>query len=232
MLYLIPTPIGNLEDITLRAINVIKSCEILICEDPRHTGQLLKLLDIEKPKKLVQLSRNQEINWKDINEIIEEMKMRQDNQPEFMVGLVCDAGTPGISDPGKLIIQKMWEHNLKFTVLPGPTSLIPTIVASGMITKDWSFKGFLPIKKGRQTFWKELVNSQTATVIFESVHRMERTIEEIKTHLPPNRLIFIAREISKLHETYWRGNVESLVVKNITFKGEFVIVIGGVEDVI
>jgi 16S rRNA (cytidine1402-2'-O)-methyltransferase len=232
MLYLIPTPIGNLEDITMRAVKIIKSCEILICEDPRHTGQLLKLLDIEKPKKLIQLSKNQEINWKDLNQIIDDLEKHKNNQPEFIVGLVCDAGTPGISDPGKMIVQKMWERNLKFTVLPGATSLIPTIVAAGMTTKDWSFKGFLPIKKGRQTFWKDLVESQTATIIFESVHRMERTIEEMKTHLPPNRLVFIAKEISKLHETYLRTSVEMLNVKDIVLKGEFVVVIGGVEDVI
>lgn len=231
MLYLIPTPIGNLEDITLRAINKLKSCSILICEDPRHTGQLLKLLNIEKQAKMVQLSKNQEINWKDLNKIIDELDNNKNTEPELMVGLVCDAGTPGISDPGKMIIQKMWERNLKFTVLPGATSLIPTIVASGMITKDWSFKGFLPVKKGRQTIWKEMAASQTATVFFESVHRMERTIQEIKTYLPPNRLIFIAREISKLHESYWRGNVETLNTENITFKGEFVVVVGGVDDV-
>ena len=230
MLYVVPTPIGNLEDITLRAKRLLSESTTILSEDPRSTAQLLKLLEIKKDQKLVQLSKNQEINFKGIDEVISQLKAGEDK--DVVISLVCDAGTPAISDPGKVVIQKIWENNLKFTVLPGATSLIPAVVASGMLTKDWSFKGFLPIKKGRQTLWKEIAAGQTATAIFESVHRMEKTIVEMQTYLPPNRLIFIAREISKLHETYWRGKVEDLNITNIKLKGEFVVVIGSLEDIL
>ena len=232
MLYVIPTPVGNLEDITIRAKRILTEAKILLCEDPRSTAMLLKLLEIKSDQKLIQLSKKQEINFKGIEEVISELKKHATDENDYIIGLVCDAGTPGISDPGKVVIQKLWENNLTFTVLPGATSLIPAVVASGMLTKDWCFKGFLPIKKGRQTMWKEITQSQVANVIFESVHRMEKTILEMKEYLPPNRLIFIAREISKLHETYWRGKIEDLDPKQVTLKGEFVLVIGGVEDIV
>jgi 16S rRNA (cytidine1402-2'-O)-methyltransferase len=232
MLYVIPTPVGNLEDITVRAKRILSEAKILLCEDPRSTAMLLKLLDIKNDQKLIQLSKKQEINFKGIDQAIVELKQHNNNENDFLVGLVCDAGTPGISDPGKVVIQKLWENNLEFTILPGATSLIPAVVASGMLTKDWCFKGFLPIKKGRQTTWKEIAKSQIASVIFESVHRMEKSILEMKEYLPPNRLVFIAREISKLHEAYWRGKIEDLDPKQVTLKGEFVLVIGGVEDIL
>ena len=259
MLYFVPTPIGNLEDITVRAKRILSESKIVIAEDPSKTMQLFNLLGIAKPEKFIQLSKNQEINWKEILPVLESLSLKNsfnDNkvEPRFLKGqsrtlskedklkveqsllynisIVCDAGSPGISDPGKIIVQKLWEIEVLFTILPGATSLIPTIVASGMITEDWTFRGFLPIKKGRQTFWKEQSTNQTASIIFESVHRMEKTVLEMKQYLPANRLVFIAREISKLHETYWRGKVEDLDVKNITFKGEFVLVIGGFEDII
>jgi 16S rRNA (cytidine1402-2'-O)-methyltransferase len=232
MLYVVPTPVGNLEDITIRAKRILSEAKILLCEDPRSTALLLKLLDIRNDQKLIQLSKKQEINFKGIDEVISELKKHSTDEKEFTIALVCDAGTPGISDPGKVVIQKLWDNSLGFTVLPGATSAIPAIVASGMLTKDWCFKGFLPIKKGRQTMWKEIASSQTSSVMFESVHRMEKTIHEIQTYLPYNRLIFIAREISKLHETYWRGKVEDLSITKIKLKGEFVLVIGGVEDVV
>ena len=227
MLTFVPVPIGNLGDITLRAIETLKTAHILIAEDPRVTGKLLMLLGItyspETKPKYITYIRNNEFNQAPIYDALESLKLNDQN-----VVVVSDAGTPGISDPGFLIIRKAQELGLTYTILPGATALIPAAVGSGLIGKEFTFLGFLPLKKGRQTLWKWIALCEYPVVIYESNHRIAKFIVEAQTFLTPNTQISIAREISKLHEQYWMGTVAELDTLTIVEKGEFVIVIRNV----
>jgi 16S rRNA (cytidine1402-2'-O)-methyltransferase len=222
MLYVIPTPIGNLDDMTIRSLEIIKNCHTLICEDPRNTAQLLQLLKIEKTPKLIQYVSNHNFNYSKIYEALSQDLI---NDSQSYIGLVSDAGSPCLSDPGREVIQIAIELGLKYSVLPGANAVIPAVAASGFVAKEFSFMGFLPVKKGRNKNWNDIIRSQYPIVLFESKHRINKLIEEIKSNLDPQRKLCICREISKLHESIWSGKVGQLDEYQLVDKGEFVVVI-------
>ncbi len=235
MLYFVPVPIGNLEDITLRAIKLLEKAQTIISEDPRQTGKLIQLLDLKTTAKYIQVTKNQHFNQTQITKELELLaKTEQQNtdpENEQIVCVVSDAGTPGLSDPGIEIIQIAQELKLKYTVLPGSNALVPSIVASGLVWKEFWFVGFLPIKKGRNKQWKKIATSEIPVVLYESVHRMEKFLAECKENLPLEREICIIKDISKLHEVILRTKVSEIDNLNLNFKGEFAMVIGGAEKV-
>lgn len=248
MLYIVPTPIGNLEDITLRSLRLFSSCQTIITEDSRHTRKLFELLKIDNKPKFIDITRNHNLNWHGINQELDNLALNQleiqtqtalDSsleggdigklKNENITLLVTDAGTPGISDPGFEILQMALEKGLKFEVLPGANGIIPAVVCSGIVSKEFLFLGFLPIKKGRQTAWQKISASEYPVVVYESVHRIEKFITESKEYLEPARKITICKDLSKLFENVWRGSIADLENYKPTLKGEFIVVIGGVD---
>ncbi|MDO8444428.1 MAG: 16S rRNA (cytidine(1402)-2'-O)-methyltransferase [bacterium] len=225
-LYIVATPIGNRDDITLRALEILKSVDLIACEDTRHTGQLLAHYEIKKP--LVSYFQHSQLSKVEL--IIDELKNGKD------IALVTDAGTPGISDPGQALIWKIRELSSindqlssKVIPIPGPSALAAIASVSGMIEKEFYFAGFLPKKKGRQTKFKQLSNLDVPVIIYESANRLERTLEDIKTYFSPDSEVFIGREMTKMFEEYWGGNIEEIIadLKNHQLKGEVALVVKG-----
>jgi 16S rRNA (cytidine1402-2'-O)-methyltransferase len=200
-LTIIPTPIGNLEDITLRSINALKSVDVILCEDTRHSVKLLKHLEISKPLQAYHMHNEHA----QVERLIEEMQ----NGKNY--GLVSDAGTPGISDPGFLLSRACVENDIEVLTLPGPTALIPALVSSGLPCNNFYFEGFLPHKKGRQTRLKFLATLDCTIALYESPHRIVKTVKQIGEFINPEQYIVIGREISKLHEEFLRGTVSEIV---------------------
>ena len=218
-LYIVPTPIGNLEDITLRAIRILQEADLILAEDTRNSSFLLKHLNISKPLK----SYHQHNEHKILQELLELLNQGKN------IALISDAGTPGISDPGFLLVREAIQHNIPVCTLPGPTALIPALVNSGLPCNEFSFYGFLPQKKGRQTKLKQLALEEKTFVVYESPFRLVKLLEELKTHLDPNRTACVCRELSKLFEENKRGSVDELIsyFKEKTVKGEIVVVVQG-----
>jgi 16S rRNA (cytidine1402-2'-O)-methyltransferase len=239
MLYIVPTPIGNLEDITIRSLKVLEKAKILLCEDPKITHKLLELLKVENKPKFVQLERNHSFNEKEITTTLESLKgdepLIEDcfyTQPKMkleddsnIIALVSDAGTPGISDPAFEVLKVAQNLNIDYTTLPGATAAIPAAVNSNLITKEFLFLGFIPLKKGRQSEWKRIAASTTPVVIYESCHRIAKFITEASQFLEPNSKISITQEISKTFENIWVSKIQNLPSYPLVEKGEFVIVI-------
>jgi 16S rRNA (cytidine1402-2'-O)-methyltransferase len=225
MLYVIPTPIGNLDDITWRAVKLLSTVDTLLCEDSRSVRKLLTLLEISHKPQMIDLTRYHQFNFAGIRKILDILL----ENPEQQVGLVTDTGTPGISDPGREVIQLAQEKQVEYTVLPGATALIPAVVASGLVAKEFHFVGFLPIKKGRQTKWQEITQSSSPIVLLESVHRLSKFLREAQEYLSPSRYLSIHNEISKKFERRWLSRVKELpqLTEEIVYKGEFCVVIEG-----
>jgi 16S rRNA (cytidine1402-2'-O)-methyltransferase len=221
MLYFVPTPIGNLGDITLRATQLLTTAKIIITEDSRQTRKLLDLLNIENKPQFVDIVRNHNLNRDGIQKTLAFLQVN----PEAEVLLMTDAGTPGISDPGREVIHMSQAMGVKYTILPGANAVIPAVVASGLVSKEFLFIGFLPIKKGRQQTWQEIIRSQYPCVIYESVHRIQKLINEITENLELERKVCICKDISKLYEKIWFGSVQELRKFELVEKGEFVLVI-------
>ncbi|MCL2039360.1 MAG: 16S rRNA (cytidine(1402)-2'-O)-methyltransferase [Bacteroidetes bacterium] len=219
-LYIVPTPIGNLKDITLRALEVLKNVDIIACEDTRRSGLLLKSLDIS--------SKNRLRSYHDYNEGTKTIQIINEIKNGKSVALISDAGTPCISDPGYKLVSSAKENNIKIVSLPGPTALITALVTSGMAVHNFTFIGFPPAKKGRQTFIKDVVNAENTTILYESSHKILKLIKEI-AELDSNRNIFISREITKIYEEHISFNTSSFLKNeiNIVEKGEFVVIIEG-----
>ena len=218
-LYFIPTPIGNLEDMTIRALRLLSTAEIIACEDTRVTGQLLKQYSIT-PQKLYSC---REHNEKSVSEYL-----CQEVQNGKRVCYVSDAGTPGISDPGMILIQTAITMHIPYHVLPGATALIPALVQSGFETDDWCFMGFPPHKKGRESFISSVAQRPNVIILYESPYRIIDLLESFDKHESLNkRLIYVIREITKKFEQAFRGiSTEILQEMNEqNTKGEFVIVI-------
>ncbi len=218
MLYLIPTPIGNKEDITLRALRLFKELKYIISEDTRTTKKLLGMYAIDyKDKDFLSLT-----SFTDKGKLTHYLNIIKAND----VGVVSEAGTPGLSDPGKSLIQLCNEYQIPFTVLPGANALVPAIVGAGFDTSEFTYLGFLPTKKGRQTKIKEIMKSEIPVFIYESVHRMEKLLEELKLNGFSGK-IAIARELSKMFEQYFTGTldeaIEMITTKKLPIKGEFVV---------
>jgi 16S rRNA (cytidine1402-2'-O)-methyltransferase len=223
MLYIVPTPIGNLEDITLRAITTLKSVDVILTEDTRTSGKLLKHFNIDKPL----WSFHAYNEHKALMNIVDQIKSGKS------MALISDAGTPGISDPGYLLVRACQQHDIKVSCLPGPTALIPAIVSSGMTTDRFCYEGFLPHKKGRQSRWKAIAEMDCTIILYESSHRIIKCIEEIIEFLGPQRKVCVCREISKMYEEFRPSTAED-ALKHYTAhpaKGEIVVIIEGQEKV-
>ncbi|MBU2018332.1 MAG: 16S rRNA (cytidine(1402)-2'-O)-methyltransferase, partial [Bacteroidetes bacterium] len=218
-LVLVPTPIGNLEDITLRALRILKECDVIYAEDTRVTKRLLNHYDITK----------QLIAFHAHNEHRALEKVVQHIEAGSCSVLVSDAGTPGISDPGFLLARACIEKGIKVTCLPGPAAFIPALVGSGMACDRFIFEGFLPHKKGRQTKWLGFQEEERTMVLYESPHRLIKCLEEIKEYLGADRKVCVVREISKMFETYHRDSAENLIQYFTTTapKGEIVVIVEG-----
>lgn len=219
MLYVVPTPIGNLADLTFRAVEVLRDVDYILAEDTRTTGKLLTHYNISNEVRSYHAHNEHRITPR----VIEDLRAGQN------IAIVSDAGTPGISDPGYLLVHAALETDLPVTCLPGANSIIPAIVLSGFPSDRFSFEGFLPHKKGRQKRWQELGQKSETTVIFESPHRLLRFLKEANEHLAQDRLLAVIREISKMHESVHRGTAAELLdffSKNSDkVRGELVIVI-------
>lgn len=214
-LYLVATPIGNLEDITLRAIKTLKQVDIIVAEDTRHTLQLLNHLEISKP--LISYHRhNEEIKSKDLINLLLEGKN---------IALVSDAGTPVISDPGEEIVKIAIQNNIEIIPIPGACALITALISSGIDSKEFTFMGFLPLnKKLRKEKLSEIQNSTKTIILYEAPHKIKNTLEDL-ANLTEERKIVLARELTKIHEEFITGTAKELVEKINTPKGEFVIII-------
>lgn len=218
-LILVPTPIGNLEDITLRSLRIFKECDFILAEDTRVTNKLLNHFEIKKP--IYAFHAHNE--HKTLENVIS--KIAGANQ----VVLVSDAGTPGISDPGFLLARACVENDIELECLPGPTALIPALVASGMACDRFCFEGFLPHKKGRQTRFLQLVDEERTMVLYESPHRLVKCLTQIGEFLGEDRNVCVVREVSKMFETYHRGTAIELqnYFTQTAPKGEIVVIIEG-----
>lgn len=219
-LYIIPTPIGNLEDITLRAIRILKEADILLAEDTRTSGFLLKHFEIDKKI----YSHHQHNEHKTVSFISLEILSGK------TVALMSDAGTPGISDPGFLLVRECIKNNIEVECLPGPTAFVPALVQSGLPCDRFVFEGFLPHKKGRKTKFEELAMEERTIVLYESPYRVIKTLEQIIEFLGADRKVCVSRELTKKFEENVRGTANEVLehFKQKEPKGEFVIIIEGV----
>lgn len=218
-LYIVATPIGNLEDITLRAIRILKEVDIIAAEDTRHTLKLLNHLEISKP--LISYHRhNEEIKTEElINKLLEGKN----------IAIVSDAGTPVISDPGGEIVKEAIKNNIKVTPIPGACAAITALIASGMDAKEFTFIGFLPQnKKNRKEKLEQIQNEERTTILYEAPHKLLQTLEDLKSYIE-NRKIVLARELTKIHEEYKTGTIEELEAQIKEPKGEYVILIDKAE---
>ncbi len=219
MLSIVSTPIGNLEDITLRALRILKEAYYIACEDTRVTGQLLGYYDIPNNGRL--LSFHSHSGFSKLDKIIELLKEGKH------IALVSDAGTPGISDPGFVLIRRAVEEGITVVPIPGASAVLCALVASGIDCHQYLYLGFLPVKKWRQTMLKSLVNKEYTVVIYESVHRIEKTLEELGQYLWEDHHIVVGREITKKFEEFKRGSIAEVreyYKWEGKVKGEFVLV--------
>ena len=216
-LFIVPTPIGNLEDITFRAIATLKSVNLILAEDTRTS---LKLLDNYKIQNNVE-SYHMHNEHKKLKSIIEKLNNG------FEIALICDAGTPGISDPGFLLVRECIKNNIEIECLPGATALIPALVNSGLPSDRFSFEGFLPVKKGRTKRLKEIADENRTVIFYESPHRILKTLNDLSTHYNEDSRVSISRELTKIYEENFRGTIKESIEyfqKNKP-KGEFVIIL-------
>lgn len=218
-LYIVPTPIGNLEDMTLRAIRILKECDVIFAEDTRNSVHLLKHFSIEKPLR----SYHQHNEHKIVGEIVSSIAEGKN------VALISDAGTPGISDPGFLLVRECIKAGIDVETLPGATAFVPALVNSGLPCDTFTFVGFLPQKKGRQTKFKTLQEETHTMVFYESPFRLVKTLEELGNYLGKERKAAVSRELTKLYEENARGTLGELAVHFSAkpVKGEIVIIVEG-----
>ena len=221
-LYLIPTPIGNLEDITIRALNTLKMVDVILCEDTRETGKLLKKYGVKK--KLVSCHEFNEEKVKSV--VVNDLKTG------LNIGLVTDQGTPIISDPGYIVVKEVIANNLNVVSLPGATAFVPALTSSGIFPSQFLFYGFLNSKDSKhKTELQSLKNLNCTLIFYEAPHRLKNTLTNMLNVLG-NRNISISREISKIHEEILRDKISNLIDVADTLKGEFVLVVDGNHDVV
>lgn len=221
MLYIVPTPVGNLKDITLRSLEVLKSVDVILAEDTRNSSKLLQHYDISKP-----ISPYHQHNEHKIVPHIADQLLAGKN-----FALITDAGTPGISDPAFLLVRECAKHDIKVETLPGATAFVPALVNSGLPINRFTFEGFLPLKKGRQTLLKKLAEEERTMVFYESPMRLVKTLEEFSDYFGSERQCCVSRELTKLFEENKRGSLHEVCdyfrEKNV--KGEIVIVLQGIQ---
>ncbi len=218
-LYLVPTPIGNLEDMTFRAIKVLKEVDLILAEDTRNSGKLLKHFEITTPMQ----SHHMHNEHKMVNRIVDRIKSGE------TVALISDAGTPAISDPGFLLTRACIENEIEVECLPGATAFVPALVNSGLPNDKFVFEGFLPIKKGRQTRLKYLANETRTMIFYESPHKLLKTLGHFADYFGEDRAISVSRELTKLYEETIRGSIKEVKAhfEDTAPRGEFVIIVGG-----
>src|ERR1700743_1127644 len=218
-LYLVPTPIGNLEDMTFRAIRVLKEADLVLAEDTRTSAPLLKHFDIQK-KVFAHHQHNEHQASAEIVRFLKEGKN---------ICVIVDAGTPAISDPGFYLVREAVKNEIDVECLPGPTAFVPALVNSGFPTDRFCFEGFLPLKKGRQTRYKQLAEEDSTIILYESPHRVIKTLYEMATYFGDERQISVSRELTKMFEETVRGTVAEvkLYFETHPVKGEFVICVAG-----
>jgi 16S rRNA (cytidine1402-2'-O)-methyltransferase len=214
MLYIVATPIGNLEDITLRALRILKEVDYIAAEDTRHSKILLNAYDIQKP--LISFHA-----WSDERKLAELLGLLKEHKK---IALISDAGTPGISDPGYVLIKAALEHGIAVIPIPGASAFLTALSASGLPSNHFIYLGFLPLKKGRQTLLKSFEQENRTIVFYESPHRLQKTLHEL-AQLYPSRSMVIARELTKIHEEFFRGTVAEAYeyFQKKQPRGEFVI---------
>ncbi len=219
VLFIVPTPVGNLEDMTFRAVQTLKDADMILAEDTRTSSVLLKRYDIHG-----KLWSHHKFNEHQTVDLIKERILAGQN-----VALISDAGTPGISDPGFLLVRTCAAEGIEVQTLPGATACIPAIVSSGLPCDRFCFEGFLPVKKGRQTMLKSLAEEPRTMVFYESPYRLVKTLDQFVEYFGPDRLCSVAREISKVHEEHRRGTLAEVSAwfKEHEPKGEIVIVVEG-----
>ena len=220
-LYIIPTPIGNLEDITLRALRILKEVDLILAEDTRTSSKLLKHYEISK--KLV--AHHQHNEHKSLDRVVEYIKAGE------TMALISDAGTPAISDPGFLLVRECIKHDVEIECLPGATAFVPALVNSGFPCDKFVFEGFLPHKKGRQTRLKLLAVENRTVIFYESTHRLLKTLNQLSEFFGEERQVSVSRELTKMHEETVRGTVTEVIeyYNNNVTKGEIVIVVEGAK---
>ena len=221
-LYIVPTPVGNLEDMTFRAVQTLKDVDVILAEDTRTSSVLLKKYDIHG-----KLWSHHKFNEHQTVALIKERILAG-----LDVALISDAGTPGISDPGFLLVRTCAAEGIEVQTLPGATACIPAIVSSGLPCDRFCFEGFLPVKKGRQTLLKALATEPRTMVFYESPYRLVKTLEQFSEYFGPDRKCSVAREISKVHEEHRRGTLEEVATwyREHEPKGEIVVVVAGCEE--
>ena len=220
-LILVPTPVGNLKDITFRAVEILKEVDLILAEDTRTTSVLLKHFDIQNS-----MSAYHKFNeHKQVQNIIEKL------QSGLSIALVSDAGTPGISDPGFLIVRECLKNNIPVETLPGATAFVPALVNSGLPCDRFCFEGFLPQKKGRQKRLKELSEEKRTMVFYESPYRLIKTLQQFSDQFGEDRQVSVSRELTKIYEETVRGSLTEVIsyFKNKTVKGEIIIVLEGLN---
>jgi len=219
-LFIIPTPIGNLKDMTFRAVTTLESVDLILCEDTRVTSKLLKFYNISTPTQ----SYHQHNEHSKTKHFLSLLINKQN------IALVSDAGTPGISDPGYLLVKESILNQIPIECLPGPTALIPALIKSGLPCDRFIFEGFLPVKKGKTKKLEEIAANKKTTIFYESPHRVLKTLQLMLTYFN-EREIVVVKEISKMYETAYRGKIKSIIkeIENSTIKGEFVIITKGNE---
>ncbi len=220
MLFLVPTPIGNLKDISSRSTEVLSTVSLILAEDTRNTGKLLKLLGIEGKMKAFHMHNEH----KQVGQIIQMLSAGEN------IAMVTDAGTPGISDPGYLLVKEAHLNDIQVSCLPGPTAFVPALAASGLPSDKFFFEGFLPQKKGRKTRWEYLSELEHTFILYESPYRLIKCLKEIITYCGADREVCIAREISKIHEEIILKRAEEMLLEyenRGSIKGEIVVIVGG-----
>ncbi len=218
-LTIVPTPIGNLQDITLRAISVLKEVDLILAEDTRNSAKLLRHFEITTPL----MSHHMHNEHKTLASLLKRLLSGE------TLALISDAGTPAISDPGFLLCRACIEKGIELECLPGATALIPALVCSGLPSDRFVFEGFLPPKKGRQTRLKLLAEETRTIVLYESPHKLMKTLSQLEAFMGPERMVSVSRELTKIHEETLRGSIKELM-EHFTYqtpKGEFVLVISG-----
>ena len=221
MLYLVPTPLGNLKDMTFRGIEVLQLVDVILCEDTRTSSKLLQHYQIQKPLS----PYHQHNEHKIVGHLIDQLKGGK------TFALITDAGTPGISDPAFLLVRDCIKEGIKVECLPGATAVVPALVNSGIPTNRFVFEGFLPLKKGRQTLLKQLAVEPRTIILYESPMRLVKTLKELATYFGADRIASVSRELTKMFEENKQGSLQDLAVyfESKTVKGEIVIVVAGAE---
>jgi 16S rRNA (cytidine1402-2'-O)-methyltransferase len=218
-LYIVPTPIGNLEDMTFRAIKVLKEADLILAEDTRNSSKLLKHFEIDTPM----LSHHMHNEHKTVESLIKRLQSGE------VIALISDAGTPAISDPGFLLTRACVENQIEVECLPGATAFVPALVNSGLPNDRFVFEGFLPEKKGRQTRFLALAEETRTMIFYVSPHKLLKTLEEFIQYFGSDRAVSVSRELSKLHEETFRGTAQEVLThfSQKTIKGEIVAIVGG-----